>query len=180
MLGLSAAQLIVLGVATAVAVTAVYTAGASGLLVAAPLWLVLAIAGTATFAGRTGGGLGPATRAVGRATTHQQDISRHVAHRTAMPTVLRLPGLSLRIELVDCAGLGGAVVLVDRRGGTVTGVLRVSAPGFVLEDAGTQEHRVAGWGRVACRAVPAAGDRAGAVAVPCAARWADVGSRVVA
>ena len=52
LLGLSGAQLAVVGVATTIAVAAVYSAGSTGLLVSAPVWGVLLAAGTLSVAGR--------------------------------------------------------------------------------------------------------------------------------
>ena len=60
---------------------------------------------------------------------------------------LIVPGLPAQLELAEVPGMGAAVV-VDRRAGTVTAVLAVDGAGLVLADAGAQEQRVGGWGRV--------------------------------
>lgn len=149
LLGLSGVQLAVVGVATTIALAAVYSAGSTGLLVSAPVWGVLLAAGTVSVAGRPVVGWLPllvtwhARRLLG-VTTKATTIRRAVAAR---PARLVLPGIAAHLDLVDSPALGG-VLVVDRRAGTATGVLEVTGPGFVLADAATQEHRVDTWGRV--------------------------------
>ncbi|WP_155856187.1 SCO6880 family protein [Cellulomonas sp. URHD0024] len=149
LLGLSGAQLAVVGVGLATAVAAVYSAGFAGLLAATPVWLTLLGIGTGSVAGRA---------LVAWIPLIGQWIGRRICGRTSAVASTRaaartdrhltLPGVGLRLELVHCAALGGATLLVDRRAGTLTAVLRVGGAGFVLEDAATQGSRVVGWGRV--------------------------------
>jgi len=147
LLGLSGAQLALVGAAAAVAVAAVYSLGGGGLLVTAPVWAVLLAAGTLSAGGRPVVGWLPllaswqARRASGATVTPASAPSTTRAGR------LVVPGLPGQVELVHSPALGG-VLVVDRRAGTVTGVLVVAGSGFVLDEAGVQEQKVAGWGRV--------------------------------
>ncbi|WP_175345741.1 MULTISPECIES: SCO6880 family protein [Cellulomonas] len=147
LLGLSVTQLVVVGVATFVAVTGVYSAGASGLLVAAPLWVTLLVAGTVSVAGRPVVAWLPllAQWRVRRATGSQTSVTS--ARARSIGDGLVLPGIAGRLAIVGCDALGGALI-ADRRAGTVTAVLRVHGSGFVLDEVGAQEHKVAAWGRV--------------------------------
>ncbi|WP_367188109.1 SCO6880 family protein, partial [Cellulomonas sp. 73-92] len=147
LLGLSAAQLAVVGVAVAVAVTAVYSAGSGGLLVSAPLWVVLLVVGTVTVGGRPLVGWLPLMTAWrGRQLRGATSVARstRVEHQ---PRTLTLPGVAGRLELVEEPSLGG-VLVVDRRAGTATALLAVNASGFLLDDGSVQEHKVGAWGRV--------------------------------
>ena len=148
LLGLSGVQLAVVGGATTIAVAAVYSAGSAGLLVSAPVWGVLLAAGTVSVAGRPVVGWLPLlvswhTRRLLGLTTKPTTIP----HAPTRPAPLVVPGIAAHLDLIDSPALGG-VLVVDRRAGTVTGVLQVTGPGFVLADAATQEHRVDTWGRV--------------------------------
>ena len=148
LLGLSGVQLGTVGAAAAVAVAAVYSGGASGLMVAAPGWGVLLAVGTLSVGGRPVIGWLPllaswhARRAAGLAS-----VAATVATTSAHASLLVVPGLAKPLELVDAPTLGG-VLVADRRAGTLTGVLRVGGAGFVLDEPGTQEVKIHGWGRV--------------------------------
>lgn len=147
LLGLSAAQLVVVGVATAVAVAALYSAGSGGLLVSAPLWVVLLVVGTVTVGGRPLVGWLPlitAWRSRHLFGTTCVARSTRVEHQ---PRTLTLPGVAGHLELVEEPALGG-VLVVDRRAGTATALLAVNASGFLLDDGSVQEHKVGAWGRV--------------------------------
>lgn len=145
--GLSAAQLVVVGVAAAVAVTSVYSAGSGGLLVSAPLWVVLLVVGTVTVGGRPLVGWLPLVAVWrGRQLLGATSVARsiRVEHQ---PGTLTLPGVAGRLELVEEPALGG-VLVVDRRAGTAAALLAVNASGLLLDDGSVQEHKVAAWGRV--------------------------------
>lgn len=145
LLGLTAAQLTLVSGAAVVAVAAVYSAGADGLLAAAPVWVLLLIAGTVSFGGRSVASWVPLLA--------QWRVRQLISATTAVASPrsprerLRLPGMANPVDLVVCEGLG-SVLMVDRRAGTVTAVVRTFGSGFVLDDSGSQEHKVAGWGRV--------------------------------
>ncbi len=150
LLGLSGVQLGTIGTALAVAVAAVYSAGAGGLVLAAPAWGVLLAIGTLSVGGRPVVGWLPllarwqARRAAGVTAV---TAAVGATGRTGRAESLLVPGLARPLELVDAPSLGG-VLVADRRAGTFTGVLRVAGAGFVLDEPGTQEAKVHGWGRV--------------------------------
>ncbi|WP_028047620.1 SCO6880 family protein [Cellulomonas sp. URHE0023] len=145
LLGLTAAQLALVAAAATVAVAVVYTAGAAGLVAAAPVWVLLLVAGTVSVGGRPVASWVPllaqwkARQLIGSTTA--------VASTRGQRDGLRLPGMANPMDLVACEALG-AVLLVDRRAGTATAVVRTAGSGFVLDDFGSQEHKVAGWARV--------------------------------
>ena len=146
LLGLSGAQLGFVAIAAVVAGSAVYLAGASGLILAGAVWGPLLVVGTARVAGRTLTAWLPlladwqARRALGRTATVQSTRSSSSADS------LRLPGIAGGLAIATTPG--GAAVVHDRRAGTLTAVARVSSAGFLLADVATQDHRVGAWGRV--------------------------------
>lgn len=145
LLGLTATQLALVAPATVVAVVAVYSAGVAGLAAAAPVWGLLLLAGTVSVGSRPVAAWVPLLA--------QWKVRRLIGATTAVTTTrdtterFRLPGMANPVDLVVCDELG-ALLLVDRRAGTATAVARTTGSGFVLEDSGSQEHKVAGWGRV--------------------------------
>ncbi|GEN78993.1 SCO6880 family protein [Actinotalea fermentans] len=141
LLGLGAAQLVVLGVATFVAITGVYTGGGAGLAASAAIWVPLLVLALGSVGGRPLVEWVPLSAAWGiRRLTGAREVALPVLRRS-----LELPGVGT-IPVVATPALGAAL-LVDRRGGAVTAVARVSGRGFVLDDPGTQGRKVDGWGR---------------------------------
>lgn len=147
LLGLSASQMVAIGVATAVAVTAVYLAGSGGLLLSAPAWVVLLVVGTVTAGGRPLVGWLPLVAAWRGRQLLGSTSGAQSTRAARLASKLALPGGVGDVELVEDPALGG-VLIVDRRVGTVTAVLAVNASGFLLDDGPVQEHKVGGWGRV--------------------------------
>lgn len=146
LLGLGGAQLGVAGLALVIATGAVYSAGMGGLLATLGLWGPMLVVATVSVAGRQLVDWIPlvghwgARRALGQTTVLTSP------HRVPPVGVLELPGIPGRLSVTPAPSTGAALVL-DRRTGTVTAVLRVASAGFVLEDGATQDHKVAGWGR---------------------------------
>jgi hypothetical protein len=146
LLGLSGAQLGFVATAAVVAGSAVYLAGASGLVLAAMVWGPLLVVGTARVAGRPLTAWLPlladwqARRVLGRTATVQSTRS------SSSPDSVRLPGVAGSLTIATTPG--GAAVVLDRRAGTLTAVARVNSAGFLLADVATQDHRVGAWGRV--------------------------------
>jgi len=145
-LGLSAAQTTALGIALTVAVLAEYTAGATGLLVTAPLWSLPAAAALVPVAGRPAlcwlpvAGHWKLRRGLAQ--------TRYVARlQQIAATSLALPGVPGRLTVME-GPVSGAALIHDPRTSTVTAMLSVSGDGFVLADAATQQRLVAGWGRL--------------------------------
>jgi ABC-type nickel/cobalt efflux system permease component RcnA len=153
LLGLSLAQLITLGVALGTVVIAVYAGG--GMLVAytAPIWAASIALTWIPIAGR------PLVEwlPVGcwwlwRSTGGQLLYRRRIVQPRPEGT-LALPGDMARLrEYTDPDT--GACMIHDPHGQTLTAILEVSHPAFILLDPGEQERRVTSWGRVlatACR-----------------------------
>jgi hypothetical protein len=148
LLGLSGAQLGLVGSALVVVVAAGMASGPAGLLVAAPIW-----AGALALALVPVGGrplieilpiLGPwvARRSTGA----------HVELATTKPVEhLRIPGVRGRLRVTADPDTGAALIQGSRARastGPVSAVVRVRGRGFLLEDAAAQDRRVAGWGRL--------------------------------
>lgn len=141
LLGLGAAQLVVLGVAAFVAITGVYTGGGAGLAASAAIWVPLLVVALASVGGRPLVEWVPLSAAWGvRRITGAREVALPVPRRS-----LELPGVGT-IPLVATPAMGAAL-LIDRRGGAVTAVARVSGRGFLLDDPGTQGRKADGWGR---------------------------------
>lgn len=153
LLGLSLSQLVTLGAGAVVLVIALYAGGSSPLLVAVP-----AVAGCAAlaFVGVGGRKLIEWTPIVTvwlwRGTGGQLLFRRQVVRPRPAGT-LALPGDAARLrEWVDPDT--GAVMVHDPHAGTLTAVVAVTHPAFILLDPAEQHRRVIGWGRVlatACR-----------------------------
>jgi hypothetical protein len=147
MLGLSGGQLACVGAVLAIAVIAEYTAGGIGVLTTAPVWLTLAIVGLVVKGGRPLLAWLPVAgqwwaRCACRRTTQLTSPLE-----TRQPDTLTLPGLRARLTISSSPSTGAACLL-DPRAATVTAIVEVSGRGFALDDAGTQDRRVTGWGRV--------------------------------
>ena len=147
LLGLGAAQLAVLTIAMVIAVAGVYSAGTSGLVAGAGLWVPLAVAATASVRGRPVIQWLPlighwrARRLLGQTTAVTS------TRPLPDPGVLRIPGIAGQLTVTE-APTSGAALIHDRRTGVVCAVLRVSGAGFVLQDPTAQNGQVASWGRV--------------------------------
>jgi len=152
LLGLSGPQLIVLGVGAMTLVAALY-AGGSAPVVVLPLLGLLAVVGFLRVDGRALTEWLPVVgRWVRRTVTGQVKYRARVAAPRPVGT-LALPGDAARLrEYVDQET--GAAYVHDPHTSTLTAVLQVTHPGFVLLDPADQDRRVAGWGRAlatACR-----------------------------
>jgi hypothetical protein len=149
LLGLSGAQLGLVGSALILVVAAGMSAGPAGLLLGAPVWggalaLALIPAGGRPLVEVLPIALPWAARRARRAHT--------VLARTAEPSGdLAIPGVQGRLRISADRATGAALIKgAGARGSTapVTVVARVRGRGFLLEDAATQDRRVAGWGRL--------------------------------
>lgn len=153
LLGLSLSQLIVLACALLIVVVALYTSGGAGLAWSSPAWLTLAAIAWVPVSGRKLIEWAPIiTRWLLRTRAKQTRYRRRMIRPRPAGT-LALPG--------DMAALRewhdpetGAAMIHDPHAQTLTVVLRVQHPAFVLLDPAEQQRRVTGWGRVlaaACR-----------------------------
>ncbi len=152
-LGLSAAQLGLVAIGAGSLVLALYAGGGSALVVAAPVILACAALGWIAAGGRALiEWLPVATRWAWRSSGDQLLYRRRIMAPRPAGT-LALPGDAARLrQYVDAET--GAVMIHDPHRGTLTAIVEVTHPAFLLLDAGQQQGRVAGWARVlatACR-----------------------------
>ncbi|MCI1978274.1 MAG: PrgI family protein [Bifidobacteriaceae bacterium] len=147
LLGLSVSQLIALGVALGTVVVAVYSGGGMLFAYTAPVWGACVALTWIPIGGR------PLVEwlPVGfwwlwKTTGGQAAYRRRIV--TPRPDgTLALPGDMARLrEYTDPAS--GACMIHDPHGQTLTAILEVSHPAFILLDPGEQERRVTAWGRV--------------------------------
>lgn len=146
LLGLSGAQLALVGSALIVVVGSGLAGGPVGLVLTAPVWAcVLAVAlvpvgGRPVVEALPIAGQWAARRALGRTTI--------LAAPVADP-VLSIPGVPGRLRITADSASGAGVIRPAARGATaVTVVARIRGRGLLLESAATQDRRVAGWGRL--------------------------------
>ncbi|GAB3129274.1 PrgI family protein [Glaciibacter psychrotolerans] len=151
--GLSLPQLIAVSIGLLTLVTALYTAGASGIAWTSPLWGTAVIVAVIPIGGRKLVEWLPiVSRWMWRSARGQLTYRRRIIRPRPVGT-LALPG--------DAAPLrewndpeSGAVMIHDPHEQTLTAIVAVSHPAFALLDPSEQNRRVTGWGRVlagACR-----------------------------
>ncbi|MBW4031792.1 MAG: PrgI family protein [Acidobacteria bacterium] len=153
LLGLSMPQLITASIAAATIVGALYVAGAAGLAWTSPIWVGGAAATWLPIAGRTAIQWLPiAGHWFLRSRVKQTSYRRRLTAPRPVGT-LALPGDAAPLrELEDPET--GAVMIHDPHAQTLTAILEVTHPSFILLDPIEQERRITGWGRVlatACR-----------------------------
>ena len=145
LLGLSGAQLACLGVGVACLVAGLYTAGGAGVVVSAVAWPA-AVLGLVRIAGRPLIGWMP----VAIAWVVRQRQGKAIHRRTFMAPQpagsIDLPGHTVLRQYDD--PVTGAVMVHDPVGQTLTAVVEVTHPAFVLLDPADQDRRVRAWGRV--------------------------------
>ncbi len=153
MLGLSLPQLIVLAVAVLTVVAALYTSGGMGLAWTSPIWGACALLAVIPAGGRKLIEWAPIlARWVGR-TYLGQLIHRRRIIKPRPAGTLALPGDAASLREWEDPETGAAMIH-DPHAQTLTAILGISHPAFVLLDPGEQQRRVSGWGRVlasACR-----------------------------
>lgn len=146
LLGLSAPQLAVVGVA-AVALTAALVAGGMAPAYVAPLLGLCAALIWIRVGGRPLVEWLPIVAVWGRRSVTGQLAYRVRISQPRPAGTLALPGDAARLrQWVDVET--GAVMVHDHHTRTLTAVLAVAAPAFVLLDPVEQHRRVTGWGRV--------------------------------
>ncbi|CUR54336.1 SCO6880 family protein [Nocardioides sp.] len=153
LLGLSVAQLVAVGIAAATLVFALYLGGGMVLAYALPLILTCAALAWVGVGGRKLIDWLPIVARGGwRSSTGQLMFRRRIVKPRPAGT-LALPGDAARLrQWLD--PVTGAVMVHDPHQATLTAVVAVSHPAFILLDPIDQERRVVSWGRVlstACR-----------------------------
>ncbi len=153
LLGLSGSQLVVVGFGAIVLVFALYFGGGPSLLYVAP---VLLLCSALAFVGVGGRKivewLPVVTKWLWRSTGGQLLFRRHIVRPRPAGT-LSLPGDAARLrQWLDPES--GAVMVHDPHAATLTAIIGVTHPAFILLDPLEQQRRVTSWGRVlatACR-----------------------------
>ena len=153
MLGLSLPQLIVLGIAVLTVVFSLYTADGMGLAWTAPVWGTCALLAVIPAGGRKVIEWVPILARWAARTYLGQLIYRRRVIKPRPAGTLSLPGDAAPLREWEDPETGAAMIH-DPHAQTLTAILGVSHPAFVLLDPGEQQRRVSGWGRVlaaACR-----------------------------
>ena len=147
LLGLSVSQLIVLALAGLSVIAALYLGGGILLAYVAPFCLLCAVLAWVPAGGRKLIEWLPITLRWMWRSTGGQLIYRARVVKPRPAGTLALPGDAAALrEYVD--PVTEAAMIHDPHAMTLTAVVRVTHPAFVLLDPGEQERRVSGWGRV--------------------------------
>ncbi len=172
LLGLTGAQVGLVGVALVTVVAAGVAAGPAGILLGAPVWAAALAWALVPVGGRPLVEVLPTAAgwAARRLTRSHHDLAAPAA--ASVPESVAVPGLSSRVR-VTADDHGAALVRCSRGpGAPVTFIAEVRGRGFLLESSAAQDRRVAAWGRllgslcqlpnvvgaqVLHRAIPAAG-----------------------
>lgn len=147
LLGFSTPRVVALGCAAAVAVAALFLSGPVGFAVTGILWLPLVASAFVRIAGRPGiEWAGTAAHFSARRLAGQHEF-RARPTRPRPAGTLALPGdaASMRLHVDEATG---AAMIHDPHRHTLSAVLAVSHPAFVLLDDAERSQRVARWGRV--------------------------------
>jgi hypothetical protein len=153
LLGLSGSQLVVVGFGAIILVFALYVGGGASLMYVVPILLVCAALAFVGVGGRKiVEWLPVVTRWLWRSTGGQLLFRRRIVQPRPVGT-LALPGDAARLrQWFDPES--GAVMVHDPHGSTLTAIVGVTHPAFILLDPLEQQRRVTSWGRVlatACR-----------------------------
>ena len=147
MLGLSLPQLIVLGIAVLTVVFSLYLGGGLAFAWTAPVWATAALLAVIPAGGRKVIEWVPiVARWIARTYLGQLIYRRRVIKPRPAGT-LALPGDAAPLREWEDPETGAAMIQ-DPHAQTLTAILGVSHPAFVLLDPGEQERRVTSWGRV--------------------------------
>ena len=153
LLGLSGSQLIVVGIGAMALVVSLYVGGGASLLYVAPLLLMCAALAWVSVGGRKLVEWLPIVARWGWRSTGGQLLFRRRIVKPRPAGTLALPGDAARLrQWVDVEN--GAVMVHDPHQATLTAVVGVTHPAFILLDPLEQQRRVTSWGRVlatACR-----------------------------
>ena len=153
LLGLSGSQLVVVGFGAITLVFALYVGGGASLMYVVPILLVCAALAFVGVGGRKiVEWLPVVTRWLWRSTGGQLLFRRRIVQPRPVGT-LALPGDAARLrQWFDPES--GAVMVHDPHRSTLTAIVGVTHPAFILLDPLEQQRRVTSWGRVlatACR-----------------------------
>lgn len=147
LLGLSLAQLVVVGLGVGTLVWAFYAGGGILIALTSPVWLASAVVVWVRVAGRAIVEWVPVFVWWVWKTTAGQLLYRRRVVKPRPAGTLALPGDMARLREYDDP-VTGAGMVHDPTAETLTAIVSVSHPAFVLLDPGEQERRVSSWGRV--------------------------------
>ncbi|BDZ37610.1 hypothetical protein GCM10025863_02240 [Microbacterium suwonense] len=147
LLGLSLSQLVALGLGIGALVWAFYAGGGILIAFSAPVWLAAAAVVWIRIAGRAIVEWIPVVVWWMWKTTGGQLLYRRRVVKPRPAGTLALPGDMARLREYDDPATGAGMVH-DPTAETLTAIVAVSHPAFVLLDPGEQERRVSSWGRV--------------------------------
>ncbi len=153
LLGLSLPQLVVLGVALLTVVTTLYSGGGIAFAWTAPVWVTAGLLAVVPIGGRKLIEWVPVVARWAARTYLGQLVYRRRVIKPRPAGTLALPGDAASLREWEDPETGAAMIY-DPHAQTLTAILGVSHPAFVLLDPGEQQRRVSGWGRVlasACR-----------------------------
>ncbi len=147
LLGFSTPRVVVLGVAAAIAVIALFSAGAMGFIISAVIWMPLSATAVVRVAGRPVVEWSGTAIRYGTRKASGQEQFRAKATKPRPAGTLALPGdaAALRLHIDETTG---AAMIHDPHRQTLTAVLPVSHPAFALLDDADRAGRVGRWGRV--------------------------------
>lgn len=152
LLGLSGPRLVTASLGALVLVVALSVAGGAGVAWTSPLWASAAALVWVRVDGRAAVEWLPVVRVwLARRAAGQTRFRRRMRPRPA--GTLALPGDAAPLRQYHDP-VSGAVMVLDPHARTLTAMLEVTHPSFVLLDPAEQQRRVEGWGRVlasACR-----------------------------
>ena len=147
LLGLSLSQLIAVGIGVGTLVWAFYVGGGSLIAISAPVWIAAMACTWIRIARRPIVEWIPVASWWLWKTTGGQLLYRRRVAKPRPSGALSLPGDMARLrEYTD--PVTGAGMVHDPTANTLTAIVSVSHPAFVLLDPGEQERRVSSWGRV--------------------------------
>ena len=147
LLGLSLPQLIVLATGVLSIVGALYAGGGILLAWTTPIWLLSAVLAWTPVGGRKLIEWVPVTFRWAARTQARQTVFRRSVVKPRPAGTLALPGDAASLREWEDPETGAAMIH-DPHHQTLTAIVGVSHPAFVLLDPGEQERRVATWGRV--------------------------------
>jgi hypothetical protein len=147
LLGFSTPRVVVIGAAAAVAIAGLVAAEGRGFVLTAVVWLPLLASAFVRVGGRPAVEWAPtAAQYWGRRQTGQTDYRAAITSpRPAGTLALGGDGATLRFHIDETSG---AAMVHDPHRRTLTAVLAVSHPAFVLLDRDDRDLRVSRWGRV--------------------------------
>jgi hypothetical protein len=147
LLGFSGPRLFAIGAALVVFVSSMFTLGEVGLIVSAPIWLPLVAVAFVRLRGEPLADAAPLLAHWGFRSSVRQTRYRVRASAPRPAGTMALPGdaAALRFHVDEATG---AAMIHDPHRRTLSAVVRVSHPAYVLLSPDDQARRVAAWSRV--------------------------------